>query len=279
MFNELKKINERPEPFAYITTEVLWNDPHISKHMLAAHLKEDVDLASRKMAFIEKSVAWIVSRFSLGEGMQICDFGCGPGLYTIRLAERGATVTGLDFSEHSIAYARNAAQEKGLAIEYVLTNYLAYETTEKFDLITMIYCDFCVLNPEQRSLLLKKFSFMLKDDGAILFDVCSENAFEKKDEIATYAHQLHGGFYSAEDYFGFMNTFKYADEKVMLDQYTIVEESRTWQVYNWLQYYNPEALTAAIEACGLQVVEQLGDVAGAPFDEAADEFAVIVQKK
>jgi hypothetical protein len=76
-----------------------------------------------------------------------------------------------------------------------------------------------------------------------------------------------------------MNTFKYADEKVMLDQYTIVEESRTWQVYNWLQYYNPEALTAAIEACGLQVVEQLGDVAGAPFDEAADEFAVIVQKK
>ena len=66
MFKELKKINERPEPFECITTDVLWNDPHISKHMLETHLNEDVNLASRKMAFIEKSVAWIVSRFSVG---------------------------------------------------------------------------------------------------------------------------------------------------------------------------------------------------------------------
>ncbi len=128
MFNELKKINERPEPFEFITTEVLWNDPHISKQMLETHLKEDVDLASRRMTFIEKSVAWIVHRFAVSEGTRVCDFGCGPGLYTIRLAETGAKVTGLDFSERSIAYARNAAQEKGLAIDYVLTNYLDYET-------------------------------------------------------------------------------------------------------------------------------------------------------
>ncbi len=151
--------------------------------------------------------------------------------------------------------------------------------TEKFDLITMIYCDFCALSPEQRNLLLTKFHGMLKDDGSILFDVCSVPAFEKRQETASYAYQLHGGFYSAEDYFGFMNTFKYADEKVVLDKYTIVEESRTWQVYNWLQYFSPEALTAEIEACGLQVIERFADVAGAPFDAAADEFAVILQKK
>lgn len=279
MFNELKKINEWPEPFEFITTEVLWNDPHISKQMLETHLNEDVDLASRRMTFIEKSVAWIVSRFSVGAGTRICDFGCGPGLYTIRLAETGAKVTGLDFSERSIGYARNAAQEKGLAIDYVLTNYLAYETTEKFDLITMIYCDFCALSLEQRNLLLTKFHGMLKDDGAILFDVCSELAFEKRNASASYAYQLHGGFYSAEDYFGFMNTFKYADEKIVLDKYTIVEESRTWQMYNWLQYFTPETLTTEIEACGLRVVELLGDVAGTPFDPAADEFAVVLQKQ
>ncbi len=68
MFNELKKINERPEPFEFITTEVLWNDPHISKQMLETHLNEDVNLASRRMTFIEKSVAWIVDRFAVSEG-------------------------------------------------------------------------------------------------------------------------------------------------------------------------------------------------------------------
>ena len=279
MFNELKKINERPEPFEFITTEVLWNDPHISKGMLETHLKEDIDLASRRMDFIDKSVEWITSHFSVSEGTRICDFGCGPGLYTIRLAQKGAKVTGLDFSERSIAYARNAASKKGLAIEYVLTNYLEYETTEKFDLITIIYCDLCALSPEQRKQLLTKFYSMLKDDGAILLDVGSEKAYEKLEETVLYAHRLHDGFYSAEDYFGFMNTFKYADEKVVLDQYTIVEEGRIWQVYNWLKYFSPETLTAEVVACGLQVVDLLGDVAGAPFDEAADEFAVIVKKQ
>lgn len=279
MFNELKKINKRPEPFEFITTEVLWNDPHISKQMLATHLKEDVNLASRKMEFIDKSVEWIASRFSVGEGTRICDFGCGPGLYTIRLAQKGAKVTGLDFSERSIAYARNAASETGLSIEYVLTDYLAYETAEKFDLITMIYCDFCALSPEQRSRLLGKFRGMLKEGGALLFDVCSVPAFEKREEAVTYAYQQFDGFWSAEDYYSFMNTYKYPDEKVVLDQYTIVEENRTWQVYNWLKYFTPETLTVEVEACGLQVVELLGDVAGAPFDPAADEFAVVIQKQ
>ena len=279
MFNELKKINERPEVFEFITTEVLWNDPHISKQMLETHLKEDIDLASRKKAFIEKSVAWIASRFSVGEGTRICDFGCGPGLYTHRLAKKGAIVTGLDFSERSIAYARNAAQEEYLTIEYVLTNYLDYEPVEKFDLITIIFCDFCALSPDQRKLLLKKFHAMLKDNGAILFDVCSEKAFEKREELVAYEHQAIDGFWSVEEYYSFMNTFKYADAKVVLDKYTIVEASRTWQVYNWLKYFSPETLKTEIQSCGLKVVELLGNVGGSPFDETADEFAVIVQKK
>jgi 2-polyprenyl-3-methyl-5-hydroxy-6-metoxy-1,4-benzoquinol methylase len=38
------------------------------------------------------------------ESTEIADFGCGPGLYTEKLAERGATVTGIDFSENSIRH-------------------------------------------------------------------------------------------------------------------------------------------------------------------------------
>jgi len=279
MFNELKKINERPEPFEFITTEVLWNDPHISKNMLDTHLNAELDLASRRMAFIEKSVVWIVSRFILGEDTRVCDFGCGPGLYTIRLAQKGAKVTGLDFSERSIRYARNAAKEKGLTVEYVQTNYLDFETDEKFDLITLIYCDFCALSPEQRRQLLQKFSTMLTEGGAILFDVCAEAMFAQREERTAYASSLDGGFWSAADYFGFVNSFKYADAKVTLDKYTIIEASRTWQVYNWLQYFRPKTLRVEIEACGLQVVELLGNVAGAPYDDTGTEFAVVVQRK
>ena len=101
MFAELEKINARPEPFEFYTADELWTDEHTSEQMLAYHLNDDIDLSSRNTEFIERSVEWIASRFDIGTGTKIADFGCGPGLYTARLAEKQAEVTGIDFSKRS----------------------------------------------------------------------------------------------------------------------------------------------------------------------------------
>ena len=37
----------------------IWNTPYISKNMLNAHLDENLDSATRKLSFVEKSVNWI----------------------------------------------------------------------------------------------------------------------------------------------------------------------------------------------------------------------------
>lgn len=62
MFEELEKINERPAPFAFYTASELWTDEHTSVQMLSFHLNEAIDLASRNMKFINRSVEWIASR-------------------------------------------------------------------------------------------------------------------------------------------------------------------------------------------------------------------------
>ena len=138
MFKDLKEINSRPKPFEFYTADELWTNEHTSKQMLKYHLNESIDASSRNRGFIERSVAWIASRFDVDKNSKIADFGCGPGLYANLLAERGANVTGIDFSENSLNYARQAAAENGLETNYVLANYLAYETADRFDLITMI---------------------------------------------------------------------------------------------------------------------------------------------
>ena len=132
MFDRLEKINRRPKPFERYTRLELWNDEHISKGMLDAHLDPNTDWASRNKKFMDKSINWIVSHFKVGENTRIADFGCGPGLYTTPLAERGADVTGIDFSENSIRYAREMAARKELDINYVVQSYLEYGTTKKF---------------------------------------------------------------------------------------------------------------------------------------------------
>ncbi len=279
MYAQLKEINHKPRPFEFYTADSLWTDPHTSEQMLSYHLNEDVDLASRNKAFIEKSIDWIVSHFSVGEHTKICDFGCGPGLYTTRLAERGATVTGIDFSENSLIYAQKAAAGKGLKVNYVHTNYLDFDTKDRFDLIIMIMCDFCVLSPEQRKKLLSKFNSLLKPGGSVLLDVHSLNYYEQREESATYELNQLNGFWSPDDYYCFVNTFKYEKEKVVLDKYTIIEESRQRVVYNWFQCYSEDSLRSEFEGNGFKVEALYSDVAGKAIASESAELAIAAKKQ
>ncbi len=82
MFEQLEMMDIRPQPFEFYNAADLWTDEHTSKQMLKFHLDEKLDVSSRNIAFIDQSVDWIVSRFNIGAGKTIADFGCGPGLYT-----------------------------------------------------------------------------------------------------------------------------------------------------------------------------------------------------
>jgi SAM-dependent methyltransferase len=278
MFEALERINERPEPFEIDTASDLWTDEHTSAQMLSFHLDEAIDVSSRRAEFIDRSVEWIASRFNIDRGTAIADFGCGPGLYTTRLAKRGATVAGIDFSERSIEYAKGVAARDQLNIKYAKQNYLDFETEDRFNLVLMIMCDFCALSPTQRRGLLHKFNRILKPAGSVLLDVYSLSAFEQREEVATYEVNLLNRFWSPNKYYGFLNTFKYHEDKVALDKYTIVESHRTRTVCNWLQYFTLEDLEGEFVEAGFSIEGVYSDVAGTLYDQNSNEFAVIAKK-
>ena len=278
MFEELERINERPEPFEFYTASDLWTDEHTSAQMLSFHLNEAIDVSSRNAEFINRSVKWIASRFNIGKDTKIADFGCGPGLYATRLAKRRANVTGIDFSGKSIEYAKEVAAREQLNISYVKQNYLDFATEDRFDLVLMIMCDFCALSSTQRKGLLRKFHRILKPGGSVLLDVYSLSAFDQREEVATYEVNLLNRFWSPNKYYGFLNTFKYKEEKVVLDKYTIVEAERTRTVYNWLQYFAPKELEREFMEAGFSVEGLYSDVAGTRYDLKSSEFAVIATR-
>jgi SAM-dependent methyltransferase len=277
MFDMLQKINQKPKPFEFYTADALWTDEHTSEQMLHYHLNESVDVASRNHVFIDRSVDWICSHFNISKAKSIADFGCGPGLYANKLAACGAAVTGIDFSPRSISYARQKSSNKNLKTNYVQTNYVEYNTADKYDLICMIMCDFCALNPAQRSIMLKKFHSFLKPTGAILMDVYSLARFVQIKESSTYEFNQLNGFWSPADYYGFVNTFKYEKEKILLDKYTIVEKDKKKHVYNWLQHFDPDSLKQELLDSGFNNVDYYKNVAGDEFDDRHSEFAVIVR--
>ncbi|MFC1871103.1 SAM-dependent methyltransferase [Chloroflexota bacterium] len=278
MFEEIEKINTRPKPFEFYTASDLWTNEHTSKQMLSFHLNKEIDVSSRNAAYINRSVEWIASHFKIGNGRKIADFGCGPGLYTTRLAKKQAEVTGIDFSTRSIQYAQEVAVRERLSVQYVNQDYLEFKTDDRFVLILMIMCDFCALSPTQRRKMLSKFHTFLKPGGAVLLDVYSLKAFEQREENAVYEANLLNGFWSLDKYYVFLNMFKYEREKVVLDKYTIVEADHTQTAYNWLQYFSPEELERELVECKFKVEGFYSDVAGSPFDSEIKEFAVVARK-
>jgi 2-polyprenyl-3-methyl-5-hydroxy-6-metoxy-1,4-benzoquinol methylase len=104
MINTLFHLLQKPALWQR-SDEPFWDDEHISKGMLEAHLNPDWDAASRKHSYIDSSVKWLSSLIPANG--KILDLGCGPGLYAKRFSDMGYTVTGMDFSKRSIAYAKS----------------------------------------------------------------------------------------------------------------------------------------------------------------------------
>ena len=96
-------------------------------------------------------------------------------------------------------------------------------------------------------------------------------------EIEAYGHLL-DGFWSSNPYFGFLNTFKYEEEKAVLDKYTIVEETSTRVVYNWLQYFSRDSLRDEFEGAGFVAEDFYSDVAGTPFSSDSPDFAIVARR-
>lgn len=277
MFSFLLSQNTRPEPHSNYTAEALWTDPHVARQMLALHLDPDGDLASRNHETIRKSVRWLEGRFGLSRGRRILDLGCGPGLYANPLSQLGADVTGVDFSASSLAHAEGESRERGGAGRFLVGNYLELELAETFDLVMLIYGDFCALSPSQRRRLLDATRGWLAPGGLLVFDVFSTALFDEVDEEARYSFEPKGGFWSPDCHFHFLTRFKYEADALYLDRHAVVEAGRSREIFNWIQCYDPETLSRELHESGWEVVEVLGSLAGGDFDPARQDFAVVAR--
>lgn len=126
--------------------------------------------------------------------------------------------------------------------------------------------------------MLTRFSRFLRPDGAVLLDAYSLKAFDLRKETSAFEKNLMNGFWAQNDYYGFLNVFRYETEKVVLDKYTIVEAAHTRTVYNWLQYFSPDSIAREFTLNGFRIESFYSDVAGGHLDPDGGEFAVVARK-
>lgn len=276
MFNELKNYTTKPKLYD-LSTNSLWDDEHISKGMLEAHLNPNWDAATRKHEFLDKSVSWISEIAPPSRYKLLLDLGCGPGLYAERFNSAGYSVTGIDFSKRSIAYAKEQTLLNKSNIEYHYQNYLTIDYIEQFDVITLIYCDYAALSIMDRLTLLKKIYQALKPNGKFIFDVFTP--LMRKKESHSWEYNEKGGFFSEKPHICLESVYQYDDEDNTELRQSIVITEKNINCYNiWDHFFTKESLISEIQSVGFNTFEFYGDIAGAEFSDTGETICGVFTK-
>ena len=137
-----------PAPWAE-GEKIPWDEPGFSGRMLAEHLSQAHDAASRRSETIDRHVRWIHNELLGCAATRVLDVACGPGLYASRLARLGHECVGIDFSPASIAHAAAAAERDRLACTYRREDICAADFGTGFGLAMLIFGELNVFRPRE----------------------------------------------------------------------------------------------------------------------------------
>lgn len=117
---------------------------------------------------------YIDSRAELA-GKQVLDVGCGGGILSESMAQRGAQVTGIDMAEKSLQVAQLHALESGVQVEYrcVAVEALAQERPQAFDVVTCMEMLEHVPDPAS---VIRACATLVKPGGHVFFSTLNRNA-------------------------------------------------------------------------------------------------------
>jgi len=116
---------------------------------------------------------WIDSLAPVAE-QRILDVGCGGGILCEALAQRGATVTGIDMGEAPLAVGNLHSLESGISVTYEQSTAEDYATShaEAFDTVTCLEMLEHVPDP---SSVVAACAAMTKPGGSLFFSTINRN--------------------------------------------------------------------------------------------------------
>lgn len=115
-----------------------------------------------------------VDRQCVLAGKSVLDVGCGGGILSEAMAQRGATVTGIDMGEANLNTARLHALESGVNVKYqcIAVEELAAQQPQSFDVVTCLEMLEHVPDPES---IIRACHQLVKPGGQVFFSTINRS--------------------------------------------------------------------------------------------------------
>jgi SAM-dependent methyltransferase len=202
--------------------KIPWDDPDFSRRMLAEHLTQEHDLASRRTVRIDRQVAWIHDQLLNAEPARILDLGCGPGLYSHRLADRGNQCRGIDFGPASIEYAQQQ-RPNDARCEFMLGDIRQVAFGGPYDLAMFLYGELNVFSPDEVLAIVRKARASLATGGYLVAEVQTPETVRGLGNGQPTEEQAESGLFSDRPYRCRTERRWLSEQQVSIQTFTVTD--------------------------------------------------------
>jgi SAM-dependent methyltransferase len=234
--------------------KIPWDDPEFSRRMLAEHVAQDHDMASRRIEWIDRQVEWIDRKLLAGRTANILDLGCGPGFYSHRLAVLGHRCRGIDFGPASIDYARQRSPDRSRC-EFELGDIRRVAFGGPYGLAMILFGEMNVFSPTEIRAILGRVRASLLPDSVLILEVQTPEAVERTGRSAPSVERFRSGPFSDGPYRCRTHCEWIPEQRVAIQLFTVSDDAGATKVYrNTTKAWGIEEMTALLQTAGFERV-------------------------
>jgi len=218
-----------------------------------------------------------LERYGREGAKRLLDVGCGTGELSIRLAQEGFEVTGIDLSEDMLTVAQGKTEEKGVKVDYFQQNMTELMGFAPFD-CAIIFCDSLnyLHNENEVKQTFKRIYDHLHEDGLLLFDVHSIYKIEHDFMNATFASNDENIGYIWNCFPGEFPhsvehelTFYVRDASGLYKRYDELHVQRTYEINQYESW---------LVSCGFKIIEISADFTDNAPTETSERIFFVAKK-
>jgi SAM-dependent methyltransferase len=209
----------------------------------------------------------LLGLLAIPPGSRVLDLACGTGRHSIRMAELGYSVTGIDLSQSSIDSARQHAHP---GLSFLRADMRTFDTGECYDLIVNLFTSFGYFNDsaENERVLSRVFAHLMPG-GWFVLDFLN-------------ADHVRAGLVSAETVQRNGVTFHITrdiTETHVLKHIRFKAEGKEYEFVERVQFFSRSALERMIGDAGLLLCHTFGDYFLNPIQPGKSDRVILAARK
>jgi SAM-dependent methyltransferase len=269
---------ERPEPWTE-GSKIPWHEPEFSERMLHEHLNQSHDMASRRGSKIDQHLEWMDSVLLTKKPSRVLDLACGPGLYSLGLAERGHRCKGIDFAPASIRHAEEQAKQMRRDCEFHLADIRKVDYGSSFDLVLLIFGEFNLFRRSEAEAILGKAHDSLLPKGRLLLEVHTFEALSARTTGRSW-YSADEGLFSSRKHLCLTEDFWDSESRTQIRRYYVIdaETCAVTRHASTAQAYAGEEYLATLEKCGFSNIHFIPSLLGKPDSSQKELFVVVAER-